>query len=209
MISFRRTAVLSLLLVGCSGAGQSAEDERTGSTQQASTQIFGDFAIPDGMGDGTTAAYSNGPVPSNVRIVSVFWGPNVAQTITSQIGGFYSTLVDSTYLDWMSEYNTPTQHIGRGTFAGNFTITPGFTGTTVADSNVTTEIANQINAGHLPVPDANSLYMVQFPPGYTITAPDGSPSCGYCGYHTTATKVIQNKSTKFYYAIMPDFSNGC
>ena len=62
--------------------------------------------------------------------------------------------------------------IGRGTFAGNTTITPGTaTGTTVTDAKIGDELAAQIAAGKLPAPDANTLYMVHLPPSVTVTYP--------------------------------------
>src|SRR6202011_317046 len=50
--------------------------------------------------------YYGGRVISNVEIVEVFWGPNVDPTLTAQIGAFYTALVKSSYVDWLSEYDT-------------------------------------------------------------------------------------------------------
>src|SRR5579884_3555851 len=76
--------------------------------------------------------YYGGPVISNVKIVSVFWGAGVDSDVQNNIGNFYSALTNSSFMDWFSEYNTnvtaingragTNQSIGRGSFIGNFTI---------------------------------------------------------------------------------------
>src|SRR4051794_37269093 len=50
--------------------------------------------------------YYGGRVISNVEIVAVFWGPNVDAMVVSQIGAFYSAIVKSSYIDWLTEYDT-------------------------------------------------------------------------------------------------------
>src|SRR5579871_6130192 len=121
----------------------------------------------------TVVTYNGGPVISHPKLVSVFWGPSVISTITTGIGAFYSSFVDTTAVDWLCEYATPTQPIGRGTFAGNFTITPSTSATDLADAAIGDELAAQINGLHLPAPTADTIYVLQFPPGVVITEPGG------------------------------------
>ena len=45
--------------------------------------------------------YYNGPVLNNVKVTPIFWGANVANA--SSIAAFYKGIVNSTYLDWLSE----------------------------------------------------------------------------------------------------------
>jgi len=158
----------------------------------------------------TTAhlTYYGGKVLQNVKIVAVFWGPNVNTTITGGIGGFYSAVTGSAYFDWLTEYNTtsPAQAIGHGTYYGAVTITPSITGTSLTDAQIQTEINNQINSGKLPVPDANTLYMTYFPAGVSITQ-GGSSSCvsgGFCAYHGT----FNGTKGEIYYGVMPDMAPG-
>src|SRR5690349_17915708 len=76
--------------------------------------------------------YYGGPVLSNVKVYAVFWGNKVNETTRNKIGDFLSASVNSTYFDWLKEYNTGInaidgrngtgQSIGRGTFAGAITI---------------------------------------------------------------------------------------
>src|ERR1700676_4782866 len=128
--------------------------------------------------------YYGGPVMSNVQVYAVFWGPNVNSETLSKIGGFFTDITNSSYHDILSEYNTvgkgpPTsnQVIGRGSFAGQTTITPSLCNTTAActvdDTQIQAEVISQITAGHLPKPavdsggKVNTLYMIYFPPNIT------------------------------------------
>ena len=165
-------------------------------------------------------AYLGGPVISNVKIISVMWGSSVDKTVSGQVGGFYSTIVNSSYMDWLSEYNTnitatnghqgTNQTIGRGTFSGVYTITPS-TGnaTAVDDSAIQSELAAQIAAGHLPANSDDTLYMVSFPAGVTISLTFGGStaySCQeFCAYHNSGHAGSGN----LYYGVLPDFSGAC
>jgi hypothetical protein len=134
---------------------------------------------------------------------------------------FYQGVLDSSYVDWLSEYDTtglpaPTtnQIIGRGTFLAQYTITPSSPATVVADSTIQSEIAAQIAAGHLPAPlgDASgnpiTYYAVFFPHGTTIVQ-GGSSSCvagGFCAYHGTVASTSAHR--EFFYGVHPDMQAG-
>ena len=177
--------------------------------------------------DGTTmlqVQYYGGKVIPNVKVYAVYWGSSVDPL--GDLDGFYQTLTNSTYLDWLTEYSTPAapagtnQKIGRGTYAGRFTITPGAgsqitcpvgvpPGTTVctSDAKIQAEVDAQITAGNVPLPDEHTIYMLHFPPHLWIQAADGSPSCqsgGFCAYHSTYTRA----GASVYYGVMPDDSPG-
>ena len=150
-------------------------------------------------------AYYGGSVLSNVNVVVVFWGPNVDPTTQANIGGFYSAVTNSLYFDWLSEYNTATQAIGRGTLAGTVTITPSNINTALNDTDIQTELANQISAGALPASTPNTLYMTYFPPGISITQGTSS-SCsagGFCAYHGTFYSA-----SEVFYGVVPDEGPG-
>src|SRR5262249_27080584 len=68
--------------------------------------------------------YNGGRVVSHVNVVAVMWGSNVNSTVATRIPTFYDTITRGSYMDWLSEYNTPSQVIGRGSLGGAFTITP-------------------------------------------------------------------------------------
>ena len=156
------------------------------------------FAAPAGA----HLTYFGGPVISNVHVVQVLYGSGsynaqVAGTATPSMGNFFSDLLgtSSGYITLLSQYNTPAsggtnQTIGNGTFDGLFQIVPsaGNNGSTISDTQIQSELLSQITAGHLPAPildaagNVNTLYMIFFPPGKTITQ-GGSSSCvagGFC-----------------------------
>jgi len=181
------------------------------------------FAAPAGA----HLTYRGGPVISNVQVVQVLYGSGsyngqVAGTSTPSMGNFYSDLLGTSgYVSLMTQYNTPAsggtnQTIGNGTFGGLFQIVPaaGNNGSTITDAQIQSEILAQITAGHLPAPvldaqgNPNTLYMVFFPPGKTISQ-GGSSSCvagGFCAYHGTTNSLINGQHVL--YGVMPDMQAG-
>lgn len=148
--------------------------------------------------------YQGGAVIPNVKIVAVMWGSSVDSSVSSQVAGFFTAVNDSAYFDWLTEYNTATQTIGRGTFDSVKVITPSATGTSLSDTAVANELDAQITAGHLPAPDANTMYMTYFPPGVVISQ-GGQSSCqAFCAYHNSFT----HGSTAVYYGVVPDYGPG-
>ena len=165
--------------------------------------------------------YYGGHVISNVHVIPVMWGNNVPSAVSGGIAAFYSAVTDSNYFDWLSEYDTnildyagnqgTNQHIGRGTSDAARVITPSVTGTALTDQQITTELQAQINAGHLPASDADTIYMIHFPAGTKISMPDGSggtaSSCTqFCAYHNT----IAHSPSNIFYGIIPNVTtDGC
>lgn len=180
------------------------------------------FAAPAGA----HLTYHNGPIISNVQVVEVLYGsgsynPQVAGTTSPTMGNFFADITSTGLISLMQQYNTnisggTNQIFGNGTFGGLFQIVPsaGNNGSTIDDSNIQAEILAQINAGHLPAPvldaggNANTLYMIYFPPGKTITQ-GGSSSCvggGFCAYHGTTNSLINGQHVL--YGVMPDMQAG-
>jgi hypothetical protein len=151
-------------------------------------------------------------VISNVQIVPVFWsyqGKTVDSNVTSWAPPYMATLVDSAYMDLLSEYSTSSQTVTRGTATQPYTITPTTaTSATVSDKSITTELAAQVKAGHLPAVqnDAtgkpNTLYVIFFPTGVTITQGSGKSCTDFCGYHSSG----KSGSSQYLYAVIPDLS---
>src|SRR5215472_16190449 len=177
---------------------------------------------------GAHLTYFGGPVISNVHVVEVLYGSGsynaqVAGTSTPSMGNFFSDITgtSSGYISLLTQYDTPAsggtnQTIGNGTFDGLFQIVPSAAndGSTIDDSNIQAELLAQINAGHLPAPgldaagNVNTLYMIFFPPGKTITQ-GGSSSCvagGFCAYHGTTSSLLNGKNVL--YGVMPDMQSG-
>lgn len=180
------------------------------------------FAAPAGA----HLTYFGGPIISNVQVVQVLYGSGsynaqVAGTTSPTMGQFYSDITSSGLITLLQQYNTTVsggtnQTFGNGTFGGLFQIVPSAAnnGSTIDDSNIQAELLAQINAGHLPAPvldavgNANTVYMIFFPPGKTITQ-GGSSSCvggGFCAYHGTTSSLINNQHVL--YGVMPDMQAG-
>jgi hypothetical protein len=169
--------------------------------------------------------YYGGRVISNVQVVQVNWnsgGSFETHVTDGEMGTFYGGITNSRFFDWLSEYGTvgldgadgtggTAQQIGRGAFAGKYTITPSVTGTSITDAQIQTELASQIAGGAIPPVafdssgNPNTLYFIHFPKGVSISAPHGGTSCQqYCAYHYTFT----SGGNDIYYAVMPDMSPG-
>ena len=182
------------------------------------------FAAPAGA----HLSYFGGPVISNVHVVQVLYGSGsynaqVAGTTSPTMGQFYGDLTgtNSGYTSLLTQYDTPAsggtnQTIGNGTFDGLFQIVPapGNNGSTITDTQIQAELLAQINAGHLPAPvldaagNVNTLYMIFFPPGKTITQ-GGSSSCvpgGFCAYHGTTSTLLNGHNVL--YGVHPDMQSG-
>lgn len=188
---------------------------------------------------GAHATYFGGPIISNVHVVQVLYGtgaylPAVSSTAAPSIASFYTDLTQSSFFDVLSEYSTvgvnafdgtlgSNQALGHGFFDGEFTITPAAAnnGAVITDAQIQTELLGQVSAGNLPAPvfdvqgNNNTVYMIFFPPGKTITLGTIS-SCvsgGFCAYHNSTTGTFA--SHRLYYGVHPDVqppslcSTGC
>lgn len=180
------------------------------------------FAAPAGA----HLSYFGGPIISNVQVVQVLYGSGsynaqVAGTTSPTMGQFYSDITSSGLITLLQQYNTnisggTNQVFGNGSFGGLFQIVPssGNNGSTISDTQIQSELLAQITAGHLPAPvldaagNPNTLYMIFFPPGKTITQ-GGSSSCvagGFCAYHGTTSSLFNSKHVL--YGVMPDMQAG-
>ena len=164
--------------------------------------------------------YYGGRVLSNVRVVQVLYGAGgyLPQISGDAMGAFYAGVTNSPHMDWLNEYNTnittaggltgSDQAIGRGTFLSRVSIQPAAAnnGTTISDSQIQAELDAEITSGVLPAPDANTIYMVNFPQGKVVTE-GGNNSCqagGFCAYHGTFTRAGSN----LFYGVLPDMQAG-
>ena len=185
---------------------------------------------------GAHLTYYGGRVVSNMQVVQVLWGTGgaggsnghflaqVVDTSTPSIATFYQQVLNSGYVDWLTEYNTDitdngggpgtNQTIGHGSFSEQVAITPVNTSTSLTDGEIQTELVNQIKAGHLPLPTAdadgnnNTYYAIFFPHGISISQ-GGTTSChpgGFCAYHGTI--VASAPVGEIYYGVHPDMQAG-
>ncbi len=151
-------------------------------------------------------AYYGGHVLSHVKVSIVVWGswtygPSVPLTGTHSISSFYAGVTASKHIDWLSEYDTPTQHIKRGTLDGMYTVRPpaAADGPRISDTQIASSLRTMIDTGQLPKPSTNRLYAIFFRSGQTITTVDGDSARDFCAFHDT---TVYKRSTA-YFAVMP------
>lgn len=160
--------------------------------------------------------YYGGPVIAKPNAYAVIWGPNVNTEVESKIGGMLATTLASNYMDMFGQYSTSitavggqpgtNQTIGRGTFGGTIRVQPANTKMDLDDIEIGAEIEQQIDAGKLPRPDADTLFFLYFPPELSISL-EGSKSCEvFCGYHHS---VKTRNYGQVYYAVQPDLGGAC
>ena len=164
---------------------------------------------------GAHLTYYGGKVVQNASVVQVLYGagtylPQLTATGAGSMSGFYQQGLSVGVWDWLTEYNTtaPSQTIGRGGLLDQKQITPAAShnGSTITDASIQAELAAQIGNGTLAPPSDNTIYMVNFPAGKTITDPSGSASCqAFCAYHGTFKVGSQN----VYYGVLPDLTGAC
>ncbi|KAJ3308008.1 hypothetical protein HDU76_004188 [Blyttiomyces sp. JEL0837] len=158
------------------------------------------------VGRRATNAHYGGPVISNVEVHTIFYGNTNYQ---SQINSFYGGIANSNFLSWLSEYNTPSQTIGTGSFVDSYTET-GTIQTTLDDVNdIQPYLTNLVSQGVI-TPNANTYYPIHFGPGISITQ-GGSSSCQqFCAYHGTIDISSLNVGTQYlYYGVIPDQGGAC
>jgi len=168
--------------------------------------------------------YYDGPVVSNPSVYSVLWGgddsaylPEVAGSTTPDMDTFFGQVTHSSYISLLAQYGTQRaggtdQSIGYGSFTGRSKITPAASaaGTTVTDAQIQSELADQVNARHLPSPAVDAagytrtIYALFFPNGTTIC--DGTDCSGhaFCAYHNSFTATVDGVTRTLLYMVLPD-----
>lgn len=168
---------------------------------------------------GTHVAYYGGRVIANAKVYVVWWGTgaNLMPEITRPTGGiadFYAGVLNSNYMDSLSQYSTTVaaevgshqgspgtqQLIGRGNYAGTYALTSIPSGTNITDDQIASTLDAAITAGTLPMPDDNTLYALYLPRSVKVTI-DGMRSCVQFGAYHYATRGAQHPAA---YAVMPD-----
>jgi hypothetical protein len=212
-----------------------SEEGRAGTAQAVPSPKVKTGLGHDVSGPSYLETYSGGPVISNVHVVLVHWADvsdstNVVNaTLAADLPGFYGAITTGPYFSWLAEYNTTpplsgtNQTIGFGTVdtagtdtGGAYLITPTINTTKTlddgyGDGDIGAELDYQISNGFLPPPEldalgnCNSLYVVDFPPGFEVNAFGSSFCSKFCAYHD----AFPHGAAFIYvpYAVHPDISS--
>jgi len=170
--------------------------------------------------------YQGGPVAHSMTGVVVDWGSGINPMYTNETSG------DPGLIKYLAAQSGTTTDIGGVTaqymdasdhnaanlasYGQQYAITPSVTSTTIMDSQIQTELVNQIGAGNLPRPAGDGLstiYLVLFPSGdvecinastCSANAPNQSDAV-FCAYHSS-TQL--SDGTDVLYAVLPDNTSG-
>jgi hypothetical protein len=132
--------------------------------------------------------YHGGPLLQNPTVFTLFWGQGWdGNPLRDHLNGFFLALfADGRYMANLSQYSANGYQIGNGQFRTTIT-DPTPLGALVTDAEVQKEIHALINAGALPSPQTDYLYVVCTPPGVTVTgARGGSSGKDFLAYHGAA-----------------------
>jgi hypothetical protein len=161
-----------------------------------------------GTGGGTLTCdveYFGGRLIQNVEIFAVYWTDQAPNGTPEQYDAYFSTIVQSSYFDWIREWDTGTPYkLGRGSYLGHYIdmAPPQASATTLQDADIHTWLSGLIAANKIPAPDDNTLYVTFFPGTITINN-GGQTSCQvFCAYHGGYADSGSGKHIQ--YAVMPD-----
>jgi hypothetical protein len=163
--------------------------------------------------------YFGGPVIPNPKVYVIWWGDpaQIRTSLTAADGGirdFIAAVTNSGYVDWWSEYNTTIvtplgshagdagtqQRIGRGNYAGTFTLNQVPLGT-IDDVQVRARLDQAFSANDLPAPDENSLYAIFFPPSVRVNVGSAAGCTSFYAYHDA---IIETQRHNVFYVVVPD-----
>jgi hypothetical protein len=226
--SLQRLAATALLVAACSPDGKPLPDGKSATrSASAASRPFHGSRYQTGPTPLITPAagalsYYGGPIMSSAWVLNVDWNTSVVPRIHDNMTPFYNALGTSDLWSFLAgEYGTR-----RNANAGSDSGSPGtqqdlaFSSATdtyplnqvtsgyLADSDVQNALRAGIASGVLPAPTADSIYMVNMPPGSFLTDPNGYPSCvagGFCAYHY----AFSYGSTYAKYAVIMDTSSDC
>lgn len=161
--------------------------------------------------------YNGGRILANPKIVTITWAQDNA-TMVSRMQQFGDIITSTAWWTAVSsEYcqqpgNSPC--IGQGSSGGHvvindppdatYTDSSGGGASTLQDFIKAHVLGTDAGAGDFPAFDSNTLYVLYFPPGVSITL-DGEASCNSFGaYHNTAVIPDTNEiPTAVAYAVIP------
>jgi hypothetical protein len=150
--------------------------------------------------------YFGGSVIPNVQVYTIFYG-NV--TYKEEINRFYSDVVNSTFIDRLSEYNTPNSTIGRGSFIGSHVHTDKTKSLIDDTTDIKLFLFNLIKSGIIQ-PNKNTLYTIHLAPNVSVTKQKSKSCVDFCAYHSTLDiSKIYKIFPYLYYTVVPDLSGLC
>jgi len=144
--------------------------------------------------------YRGGPLIQQVKVATLFWGASwQSSSLTSYFNSFFRTLfTDGRFMANLAQYSAGGYTIGSGSFAATDTDTQN-PSSKVTDAQIRSEIRAQVAAGHLPKPDADTVYYVFTPSSVVVYDSQGNNSVtDFVSFHD-----YDFGSDGFAYAVIP------
>jgi hypothetical protein len=153
-----------------------------------------------------TVVYNGGPLLPAVEVQALYYGSDWAtstyQPQTTQTDNFLSFIVNSSYMDMLTNagYN-----VGRGSEdPGAIVATSLNKSKTLSDSTIRNVIQAQIDNGTLKNPDSNRLYIMYVEDGVVVRQGLGTSHTLFLGYHNYFKGTdAQGNPMNIYYAVIP------
>lgn len=150
--------------------------------------------------------YQSGALVAHASYYMVYWGPywtsGLGLSQRKHFTSFVQTVAPSAgFANLFAEYQEPGNPILTGSFASEILIAAG-PGTSVSDDAIQNQVSAWIASQVLPVPDANTVYVILPPAGTDVTSGSDS-SCGsFFGYHS-AGFYSSSAFGRYRYIVLP------
>ncbi len=134
--------------------------------------------------------YYGGNLINHATYTNVFWGGYWSTNSTglserTTLDNFMKTVGPSPeFASVLTQYAQPGKPIGAGVYQGDKQIATE-PGAKIDDSAIKTTIQSWIDAGLVPAPSPDQIYVLNFPPGTQITIGPDASCTNFCGYHST------------------------
>ena len=151
--------------------------------------------------------YYGGNIIEHPTYTNVFWGAywtSGAGLTERQYYNGYTQSVATTaeFTSAMVEYTgAGGKTIHNGVYAGEKSIATE-PGKTIDDAQVKTTIQSWVNAGLVPAPSLDNVYVLYFPPGTSVTMGTDASCTTFCGFHSTI-QTTSGTGGLIRYVVMP------
>ena len=151
--------------------------------------------------------YYGGNVIEHPTYTNVFWGAywqSGAGLTERQYYNNFTQAVPTTseFTSAMVEYTGQGgKTIHNGVYAGEKSIATE-PGKTIDDAQVKTTIQSWVNAGLVPAPSLDNVYVLYFPPGTSVTMGTDASCTTFCGFHSTI-QTTSGSGGLIRYIVMP------
>ena len=174
------------------GGGVSPDADRPDTSPIPTNTNYPAFKV-----DAPQIVTGGGPQLQNAEMVPVFFS-NDDPTFDGKILDFLGKLPTSAY------WKPPTEEYGVGlpSLKPEVKLLEAAPGTTT-DMEIQAWLDGEITAKSLPAPNANTLYLLYYPTGTTISEGQGQSCKSFGGYHNSIT----HNGQKVAYAVMPRCAN--